>query len=347
MKVLYACNVDHALAQGLRTLSHPEYARVRRSRNGEVVVYDTPVTTVYLWPKHRVSFWAPRDANPFFHLYEAMWMLGGRNDVASVAAYVERMRTYSDDGETLHGAYGHRWRRHFGFDQLVKIAHRLREDADDRRCVLQMWDASEDLDVPSKDLPCNTQVYFTRDHQGHLDMTVMCRSNDIIWGAYGANVVHFSMLLEYMAAAIGCPVGIYRHLSNNYHAYTPLYTNLLTALTQVPVVEYYYGVERGHHRVDVHPLISTPVPSWDLALRDFLDGVPSAHNDPFFPYVAQPMHDAYRFYKDGKIERAIERLGSNSTVDWLVAGQGWLMRRLMRRLDNLDRSRGDSPAEET
>ena len=41
----------------------------------------------------------------------------------------------------------------------------------------------------------------------------------MIWGAYGANAVHMSILLEYMAARIDCAVGTYYQFSNNLHAY--------------------------------------------------------------------------------------------------------------------------------
>ncbi len=52
-----------------------------------------------------------------------------------------------------------------------------------------------------------------------LDMTVTCRSNDAVWGAHGANAVHFSMLQEYMAGRIGVAMGTMYQFSNNYHGY--------------------------------------------------------------------------------------------------------------------------------
>ena len=324
MHVIHATCVDDAPQKGLRYLGSyiPGDVQRRQSRNGAVVVSEVPVTTVYPWPLKRVSFWPERDANPFFHLYESLWMLGGRNDVAPVASYVKRMETFSDDGHRLHGAYGHRWRKHFGFDQLPKIARRLREDQDDRRCVLQMWDAGEDLDMPRKDLPCNTQVYFTRSHLGNLDMTVCCRSNDIIWGAYGANAVHFSILQEYMAASIGCPVGVYYQISNNYHAYTPLFDELLKhAVREGPLTSY---------PQTTFPLVATDVNHWDVELAAFLEQKPFTFQDPFFVGVAQPMHDAYRFHKDGRTDRALQRMEAVLADDWRSAGINWLERRLVR-----------------
>lgn len=228
MKVIEARNVHEALPKALWLL---EQCRIGcASRNGPVYKAPCPVSTVYHRPYERVVFWSQRDANPFFHLYESLWMLAGRRDLAPLTRYVSDFGKFSDDGETLHGAYGARWRRypdadrslsdtHMTADQLDVIAERLRADPDDRRCVLQMWDARFDLGTHGKDVPCNTVATFQRRGDGALDLVVFCRSNDILWGAYGANAVHFSMLQEYMALWIGCAVGSYTQISVNWHAY--------------------------------------------------------------------------------------------------------------------------------
>jgi thymidylate synthase len=199
---------------------------VRDSRNGPVVMAPFPVTTEYERPVERVIFWPERDANPAFHLYEALWMLAGRNDVASLARYAKQMLKYSDDGETLHGAYGNRWRNHFASDQLDVIVDTLSTVPNSRRCVLQMWDPNSDMHVEwanpeanPRDVPCNLTATFQIDTVGRLEMVVFCRSNDIIWGAYGANAVHFSFLQEYLACRIGVPMGAYYQISVNWHAY--------------------------------------------------------------------------------------------------------------------------------
>lgn len=121
------------------------------SRNGNVLMIDEPVTVTYSHPKERVLFNAARDANPFFHLYEALWMLAGRNDVAPLAYYAKQMREYSDDGGTLNGAYGYRWRsqwseeRQSHTDQLQIIINHLKHNPTSRRAVLQMWNVEDDL----------------------------------------------------------------------------------------------------------------------------------------------------------------------------------------------------------
>ena len=163
-------------------------------------------------------------------------MMSGLYDARSLDTYVSDFTSrFSTDGIGVSGGYGHRWASYFGIDQLAIIARRLREDPLDRRVVLSMWDPFIDLMHPDpKDIPCNTQVYF-RIVDGALDMTVCCRSNDIIWGLYGSNIVCLSFMQEIMADTIGVKLGKYYHLSNNLHAYTdileermPVYTTSTT-----------------------------------------------------------------------------------------------------------------------
>ncbi|HAH51913.1 MAG TPA: hypothetical protein DCL80_11935, partial [Balneola sp.] len=120
---------------------------------------------------------------PFFHLFEALWMLAGRDDLAYVQQFNKRIEDFSDDGVTLNGAYGYRWREYWKKDQLDLLIEHLTNHPDSRRAVLQMW-STDDLqkivkDPTCKDVPCNTQIYF-KIKKNRLQMTVTCRSNDII-----------------------------------------------------------------------------------------------------------------------------------------------------------------------
>lgn len=213
-------NVNYALANGI---SHMHQWGVREpSRAGDVLRELMPVTTVYEKPVERVMFHPWRDANPFFHLVEAMYFLAGRDDLASLTKYVSTFGQFSDDGATVPGSYGKRWRDWFGRDQLDRAVEQLRMNVRDRRVVIQMWDGHVDInraEAGGKDVPCNlTATLFETD--GALNLSVYCRSNDMVLGAYGANAVHFSFLLEYLAARIGLEVGKYWQTSVNFHAYT-------------------------------------------------------------------------------------------------------------------------------
>lgn len=215
--VITVGNVNDAVHEGfwwLKTAGVDE-----DSRNGPVRVAPGPVVTEYLYPVERVLFDADRDANAVFHLLESLWMLAGRKDAASLLPYNARMAEYAEDDGEIHGAYGYRWRQMFGLDQVLEIIKELKGNRNSRQAVMQMWSSAADLGVAGlKDRPCNTHIYF--DCRGdRLNMTVCCRSNDALWGAYGANAVHFSILQELIAHGVGVPVGVYRQMSNNFHAY--------------------------------------------------------------------------------------------------------------------------------
>lgn len=330
MKVITASNPDDALAQGLEYLKF--HGTEEPSRNGTVLVAPGPVTTVYPWPRQRVSYSALRDANPFFHLMEALWMLAGRNDVKFLAAYNSRMAEFSDDGATLHGAYGFRWREFFGYDQLPLIVEELRSNPITRRAVLSMWDGSTDLAqglaaANGKDVPCNTHAYFrvrrvAGEMENVLDMTVCCRSNDIVWGAYGANVVQFSLLQEYLADKLGMGVGVYTQVSNNYHAY----------IERPDVVR--LMPDPGHVRTNGlgnSIALGAELEGFDAALATFIETptVAAAQDHPFLKYVAAPMAAAYAMHKEG---RTLEARGLLvEPIDWHRAGLMWLERRLAKQ----------------
>ena len=182
---------DEEYCNGSPWTLHGNPAPITRttSRNGPVLMIDEPVTVTYSHPLERVLFHPVRDANPFFHVYEALWMLAGRNDVAPLQRFVGRIKEFSDDGVTMNGAYGYRW-RHAPVarqsngqswpdaDQLDTIVSHLKAYPDSRRAVLQMWNVEDDLfrvggetttswnrafrtmSMPSKDVCCNLSVMF-------------------------------------------------------------------------------------------------------------------------------------------------------------------------------------------
>ena len=104
MNTLKCRNVNDAFLRGMDLLDSSGH--IEETRNGKVITVEDPVTTVYANPNERVLFDPDRDANPFFHFMEGLWMLAGFNDLATMEYYNKGMSRYSDDGETLWGAYG-------------------------------------------------------------------------------------------------------------------------------------------------------------------------------------------------------------------------------------------------
>ena len=348
MHTLKCRNVNDAFLRGMDLLD--SHGHIEKTRNGEVITVEDPVTTVYANPRERVLFDPDRDANPFFHFMEGLWMLAGFNDLATMEYYNKGMSRYSDDGDTLWGAYGWRWRSYFkdpkfkdfaGKDQIRIIIDRLKNDPYDRRCVLQMWDAVGDLGRDGADVPCNTAIYFKTVHidgySPRLDMTVSNRSNDIIWGAYGANVVHMSMLHEFVAAATGIRMGKYYQVSNNYHAYLNVYEPMREKLLQIDSFDYYTIKLLINHNpykldeVNPYPMVSVGFQDWEFDLIMFFTRKPFEQlefNDPFFSEVAAPIQDAWYLSKKNMKEEALIEIQHCKADDWMEACFRWLSRRI-------------------
>ncbi len=347
MQTIRARNVNDAYPKTLELIAGMHV--IQDSRNGRVMRVPEPVAIRYAHPHERVLFDATRDANPFFHLFEALWMLTGANDLATMTYFVPRFAEYSDDGVSLHGAYGHRWRRHFrtddgfgrtvpGFDQLEGIVNQLGAHHDDRRAVLQMWDPPADLGRHGKDVPCNLTATFQVIHIDgfgpSLCMTVFNRSNDAIWGALGANAVHFSVLQEYLATRLGVDIGWYEQVSANLHVYVDKWPQ------SVGNTDPYQRPSTG---VYTERMVLDPS-AFDAECAELVKRVtvPGLSNEsdfpcrnPFLEYVAWPMLLAYRVYRSGDPDVAVtdlaECIEDHGRVDWLVAGIEWMKRRANRR----------------
>jgi thymidylate synthase len=315
MRIIEARNVGEALQIGSKLMRETPEAG---SRNGPVKVLRSPLSTEYLKPTERVVFSRSRNANPFFHLMESLWMLAGRNDVAFPEMFNSKFGQFSDDGDTFNAAYGYRWRHHFGKDQLNIIVDELRKNPESRQCVLQMWDPS-DLDKETKDKACNTAAYF-QIADGRLNMMVSNRSNDMIWGAYGANAVHFSVLLEYLASSINVEVGTYHQVSMNTHVYERHW----------PLLEEDHAT--SHYEdgfVEPYPLMTVPKSDWDLDLYNFMSNFGNQYRDPFFREVAEPMFQSWRTFQrlKGQEHRYLATLDQVRHIkasDWRLACTIWL-----------------------
>lgn len=334
MRVFHVRNVHEAFQTVLSALR--EDGVDRPSRNGPVRKFTEPTTTAYQRPTERVLFHPARDANPFFHLFESIWMLLGRRDVEFVARFAARMKQFSDDGKTFNAAYGFRWRNWFDVDQLKVVAKALQSDRNDRRQVIAMWDGSHDLGLTSKDLPCNTHAYVQINDDGALDLLVSNRSNDLVWGAYGANAVHFSVLQEYLAHAIEAPVGTYYQTSMNSHLYLEQHGALLDSMRGPPDDPGSNPYAFEAYPVRPWKMFTIPVDDWLEEAANLValgpDRVEGKElTDPFLRVIALPLLRAHAEFKKGgpdRVPRAkVALLEAPSTNDWATAAGQWLERR--------------------
>lgn len=332
MNTIYAGDVNEAYEEGMNLLM--DMGEWEDSQRGRVLVMPEPVTTVYMRPDKRVLFNARRDANPFFHLVESIWMLAGERNAQFLDRYVKDFSTRFGEGNgEIHGAYGYRWRNHFDEDQIPVVGRMLYEAPLTRRAVLTMWDPNYDLDVDKNDIPCNTQIFFrvkedqlvdTDGMRGLvLDMMVTNRSNDAIWGAYGANAVHMSVLHEVMAGLAGVSLGTYYQTSFNFHAYEPVLRKMEpfepTAYVgePSPIIRATTPSSRRSEASELLASCKTVIDTEGLAET----GVYWLDN------TVRPMMMAHRLWKEKDRTGAISELEKVQSTDWRAAAKAWFERR--------------------
>lgn len=336
---LWFRDVNDAFRGMVRGIADGDYREVmskKDSRAGRVLKFEEPVTISYTRPTHsRVLINEARDCNPFFHLFEAVWMLAGSDRVESVAFYNSRMREFSDDGTTFNAPYGYRWRNHFGFDQLDWLIDNLRGNPNCRRTVLQIWDANTDtgaVDRNGLDIPCNTQAYFSIRDGRYVDLTVCNRSNDLVWGTFGANYVHMGYLLSYVACCLGLVEGYYHQFTNNLHVYTDRWYPHKW-LEDDSVLDY---SERGTEPADRFVYDKDRF-DWECAS---LVGDSDSVIEPYLRTVVVPMCRAFRYHKARDYDVARGEMGRVRHDHWRAAGTAWLHKREVKRRERRNEKTG-------
>jgi len=351
MFTIHVSNVNYAWLDAIKLIQ--QYGVPEDSRAGRVSVMPGPVTTIYNQPRQRVLFDAVRDANPVFHLHEALWMLAGRNDATGLDIFVSDFSArFAEEDGRQHGAYGYRWRNHFtnvrdfagvDMDQVDVVVDMLARDPGTRQAVIAMWDAEVDLDQPRlKDKPCNTHIYLrlritprtagasasglmVQADLRELDMAVMCRSNDIVWGCYGANAVHFSILQEYLAARMGVEMGRLTQFSFNWHMYSA--TKHLADIVGAEA-----GIMGGYP--GTVPLVTCPN-TFDAEVAAYVQDPSLAtlgeFDNEFLTRTAWPMYMANIERKAGNTATsALTWAESIQAPDWRKATMAWLERKIKK-----------------
>jgi hypothetical protein len=323
------------------------YGVRNESRNGDVLRLPGVTTIQVDKPWQKVIFSPERDANPFFHLMEAMCMLADVNDARFLSFYAKNMLNFSDDGIQFNAFYGTRARRQWG-DQLKEVVSILRNDPASRQAVINLWDTA-DLLKKTKDKACNVMMIFSVDQSsGLLEMTTFNRSNDAIWGGVtGANIVHFPFFQEYVADALQVGVGPWRHVSNNLHIYlqNPKTDVMLSPATIFPDFYetakrqpmFYKGDADGFDK-DLKILVYrmarlvSAQQDWPELQTEYLSpqkvyGDRHLEVSPFLTHTVLGMFDAHLAYvRKDKVgmERFLEFVVDR---DWKLAATAWLQRR--------------------
>lgn len=115
---------------------------------------------------------------------EAAWFIMGTQDSSWIQKYCPIWDAFTEaDGKTVEAAYGYRWRKHFGRDQLADLITALFVNPSDRRTVLCAWDPGDDglMHQGTKNVPCPFAMTYNI-VDGELMMSYFIRSSDLYVG---------------------------------------------------------------------------------------------------------------------------------------------------------------------
>ncbi len=151
---------------------------------------------------------------------EQIWFIAGaRKPEIFLRDYTRIWDDFTNPGDVVTVAYGYRWRRHFGRDQLGMLVKLLERDPSSRHGVVITWDPGSDgLGGAGKaNVPCPF-TFTVNIIGGRLNLMNVVRSNDIILGL-PHDVAGFCLLQMVLAQRLGVAPGIYTHTIANAHVY--------------------------------------------------------------------------------------------------------------------------------
>ncbi len=151
---------------------------------------------------------------------EQVWFISaGRKPEEFLRDFTKIWDGFTNPGDVVTVAYGYRWRKHFGRDQLGLLIALLKKEPSSRHGVIITWDPSSDGlgGTAKKNVPC-PYTFTVNIIGGKLHLHNIVRSNDMLLGM-PADVAGFALLQCILAQELGVTPGIYTHSISNAHIY--------------------------------------------------------------------------------------------------------------------------------
>lgn len=164
---------------------------------------------------------------------EQVWFISGaRRPEDFLRNFTKIWDDFTNPGDVVTVAYGYRWRKHFGRDQLGRLVELLQNDPSSRHGVVVTWDpAADGLGGAAKsNVPC-PYTFTVNIIGGRLNLMNVVRSNDMILG-FPHDAPGFAMLQMILAQRLGVKAGIYTHVIANAHVYDLHYEAAETMITR-------------------------------------------------------------------------------------------------------------------
>ena len=151
---------------------------------------------------------------------EQVWFISGARKPADfLRDFTKIWDIFTNPGDVVTVAYGYRWRKHFGRDQIKLLIDLLKKDPTSRHGVVVAWDPSADGlgGAVKKNVPCPF-TFTVNIIGGRLNLHNIVRSNDAVLGM-PSDIAGFALLQCILAQKLGLKPGIYSHSISNAHIY--------------------------------------------------------------------------------------------------------------------------------
>lgn len=154
--------------------------------------------------------------------------------------------------DVLKTAYGYRWRKAFGRDQVQLALDALTEDSTNRQVYLQAWDPRSDgLGQPDqpKNIPCPIGFSLNVVNK-KLNCAVFIRSSDVFVGL-PYDVMGYALTADAFASSLGIEPGVLHVTLAHAHIYEPHFKAVMDC-------------QEGEHKHWTSPRV--PLPAWPIAM---------------------------------------------------------------------------------
>lgn len=201
--LLNTCLVDGRRQDNLRTGSRLRTVLHRRLTHE--CVFGLPLAGV-------------RKVHPHIAAAELAWMLMGTQDVAWLSRHTSIWDKFAEDG-IVPAAYGWRWRKTFGRDQIRDAMDTLTNDPSNRQVYISTWDpASDGLDPASTGLPPCPVGFSLQVIGSWLNCSVHLRSSDLAVGL-PYDTMTMALLMDAVASELNLGRGLLTMQLDHAHIY--------------------------------------------------------------------------------------------------------------------------------
>lgn len=169
-----------------------------------------------------ITSFRARNLNLDYAKKEWLWYLGADPKDDSIVEHAKMWQKLQQPDGTFYSNYG---QYIFGLDdedtQFDYVIHTLLKDPGSRRASMVLL-SREHLFQENIDTVCTYSINFTIEN-GYLHMTVMMRSNDVIFGftndAFCFWQLYMMVYTVLQSQMNGLKVGFYTHFTNSMHVY--------------------------------------------------------------------------------------------------------------------------------